>query len=52
MVAGAGGAAQAALVPLAQLRNFLEAHYVAPAAGRSGLEDSKAAVVRVICVRK
>ena len=39
-------------VPVERLRNFLEANYVAPTSGVSGVEDIKASVTRVICVRK
>jgi hypothetical protein len=52
MVAGPSNAvpaAQAALVPADTVRDFLKANGV-NAAGGSG--DAKAAVVRVICVRK
>ncbi len=51
-VAGSGAATLASLVPLSKIRTFLDAHYVAPAAGRPGIEGAKAATVRVICVRK
>jgi hypothetical protein len=44
--------AQAALVPTPAIRTFLYAHSVAPATGHAALEDAKAAVVRVICVRR
>ncbi|WP_375786192.1 peptidoglycan-binding protein [Bradyrhizobium sp. Pha-3] len=47
--ANAAPPAQAALVPADTVRNFLKAHGV-NAAGESA--DAKAAVVRVICVRK
>ncbi|TMJ05231.1 MAG: peptidoglycan-binding protein [Alphaproteobacteria bacterium] len=47
--AGAG----ATLIPVETIRNFLDAQNVPPAAGGStGVEAAKAAVVRVICVRK
>jgi peptidoglycan hydrolase-like protein with peptidoglycan-binding domain len=52
VVAGLSGPPQAALAPLAKLRNFLQVNGVAPAAGRTGIEGAKAATVRVICVRK
>ena len=52
VVAGPGGALQAGVVPVDRIRNFLEANYVAPASGKPGVEDSKASVTRVICVRK
>ena len=45
-------APQAAVVPLERMMNFLEANYVAPQSGRTGLDAAKASVVRVICVRK
>jgi Trypsin-like peptidase domain/Putative peptidoglycan binding domain len=43
---------RAAVVPAETIRNFIEANYVAPSSGPSGLENTKAALVRVICVRK
>ena len=52
VVAGPGGAPQAAVVPVDRIRNFLEANYVAPASGKPGVEAAKASVARVICVRK
>ena len=52
VVAGPGGAPQAAIVPVDRIRNFLEANYVAPSSGKPGVEDTKASVTRVICVRK
>jgi S1-C subfamily serine protease len=52
VMAGIADAPQAAMVPLAKIKSFLEANNVAPAAGRPGIEDAKASVVRVICVRK
>ena len=55
VVAGAGntgGALRASVVPVERIRNFLEANYVAPASGKTGVEDAKASVTRVICVRK
>ena len=43
----------ATLVPVETVRNFLDAQNVAPAAaGATGIEAAKAAIVRVICVRK
>ncbi len=48
----AGAAPRAVLVSAERVRNFLEAHYVAPSSGRGGLEAAKASLVRVICVRK
>ncbi len=47
-----GNAAQAALVPTASIRAFLERANVTPVTGRMSLDDAKAAVARVICVRK
>jgi hypothetical protein len=52
VVAGPGGAPKAAIVPVERIRNFLEANYVAPTSGKPGVEDTKASVARVICVRK
>ena len=52
VVAGTASAPQAAVVPAAAIRDFLEAHHVAPASGQAGVEHAKASVVRVICVRK
>ncbi|MEN3348040.1 MAG: hypothetical protein V7632_1675 [Bradyrhizobium sp.] len=52
IVAGPANAtppAQAALVPADTVRDFLKAHGVNPSGGTA---DAKAAVVRVICVRK
>jgi hypothetical protein len=42
----------AALVPVEAIRTFAAAHAVPVLAGRSGVDDAKASVVRVICVRK
>ena len=42
----------ARVVPVDRIRNFLEANYVAPASGKPGVEETKASVARVICVRK
>jgi len=44
--------AAAGLVSVDGIRKFLDAQGVRGATGRSGVEDAKAAVVRVICVRK
>jgi hypothetical protein len=52
LVAGTANAPQAALVPAAKLRSFLDANYVPPSAGGSGLAGAKSATARVICVRK
>jgi hypothetical protein len=54
VVASAGGAPppQAAVVPAETVRKFLEAQNVAPASGRSNADAIKAALVRVICVRR
>jgi S1-C subfamily serine protease len=43
---------QAAVVPAATVRAFLDGQKLAPATGRAGLDVAKASVVRVICVRK
>jgi hypothetical protein len=48
-VAGAGAVNQATLIPVETLRAFLQAQSIAPASGRSAIDQS---VVRVICVRK
>ena len=48
-VAGAGAVSQATLIPAETLRAFLQAQNIAPASGRSAIDQS---VVRVICVRK
>ena len=45
-------ATQAAVVPLEAMIHFLEANDVSPASGKPGIEEAKASVVRVICVRK
>jgi hypothetical protein len=53
--ANAGAAASpgsATVVPVEMLRKFLDAQYLTPATGRVGAEAAKAALVRVICVRK
>jgi hypothetical protein len=52
LVAGPGGAPQAAIVPAERIRNFLEANYIAPSSGAAGVDAAKASVTRVICVRK
>ena len=54
VVASAGGAPppQAAVVPVETIRKFLEAQNVMPASGRSSADAIKAALVRVICVRR
>ena len=52
VVAGPAGASPVALVPRDKVINFLEANYVAPASGQPGLDDARAALTRVICVRK
>ena len=52
VVAGPGGPPQAAIVPVDRIRNFLEANYVAASSGKPGVEEIKASVTRVICVRK
>jgi peptidoglycan hydrolase-like protein with peptidoglycan-binding domain len=44
--------ARAAMVPAAAIKAFLSANAVAPPAGRTGLDDAKAAIVQVICVRR
>jgi hypothetical protein len=54
VVAGAPGNLPAgpSLVSIDSIRKFLDAQGVRAATGRSGVEDARAAVVRVICVRK
>jgi peptidoglycan hydrolase-like protein with peptidoglycan-binding domain len=52
VVAGAPTAPRAGVVPVAAIRNFLEANHVAPSSSHPGVEHAKSAVVRVICVRK
>ena len=54
MVRSPGGAAgtQAAMVPAEAIRMFLYAHGIAPTNGRISIDDAKASVVRLICVRK
>jgi len=45
-------ASSAAMVPAAAIRTFLSAQSIAPANGPASLDDAKASLVRVICVRK
>ncbi len=45
-------APQAAVVPTAKLIPYLDASYVAPASGKPGVNEARASVVRVICVRQ
>ena len=52
VVAGAVSAPQATLIAPERLTNFLDANYVTAASGKPGVENAKASVVRVICVRK
>jgi peptidoglycan hydrolase-like protein with peptidoglycan-binding domain len=55
VVAGAGPAnlpPAANVVPAESVRDFLEAQGVPSASGPSGVDEAKASVVRVICVRK
>jgi peptidoglycan hydrolase-like protein with peptidoglycan-binding domain len=53
VIAGSSAATpQSALVPGATIRKFLEASNVMPVIGRADIETAKAAVTRVICVRK
>lgn len=49
VVAGPGGAPQAALIPAAVVRSFLQAQGITPADGHAAMAES---IVRVICVRK
>ncbi len=43
---------KAAMVPAEAIRTFLSARSIAPASGPASLDDAKASLVRVICVRK
>jgi peptidoglycan hydrolase-like protein with peptidoglycan-binding domain len=55
VVAGTGPTtlpAAATIVPADSVRKFLQAQGVSLVAGRSGVDDAKASVVRVVCVRK
>jgi len=52
LMAGTGPLPPANVVPADMIRRFLEAQYVTPASGRAGVEAAKAAVVRVMCVRR
>jgi hypothetical protein len=52
VVAGPSPGPQAIVVPRERVMNFLDANYVAPASGRPGVDEAKASVLRVICVRK
>ena len=53
VVAGTTPAApKATIVPVEAIRSFMEANHIAPTPGQAGVESCKAAVVRVICVRK
>ncbi len=53
LVAGTGAPPQAALMSVETVRNFLDAQNIAPAAnGVTGADAARAAIVRVICVRK
>jgi hypothetical protein len=44
--------APAAIVPVEMIRRFLDAEHVMPATGPAGVDAAKAALVRVICVRR
>jgi S1-C subfamily serine protease len=50
--AGPAGPTQAALVPTATIKTFLDKSKIAALTGRTTMDDAKAAVARVICVRK
>jgi hypothetical protein len=43
---------QAKVITVEAIRQFLDARYVNPSTGRAGADAAKAALVRVICVRK
>jgi peptidoglycan hydrolase-like protein with peptidoglycan-binding domain len=47
-----GTTIQATMVPAETIRTFLAAQSITPASGSTSLDNAKAAVVRVICVRK
>jgi hypothetical protein len=49
---GAPPLPQAGVVSVETIRQFLEERYVTPTTGRPGVDAAKAAVVRVICVRR
>jgi peptidoglycan hydrolase-like protein with peptidoglycan-binding domain len=51
-VGAAAVPAQATIVPVAAARAFLAAQKLVPVRGPAGIDAAKAAVVRVICVRK
>jgi hypothetical protein len=44
--------ASATVVPVETLRKFLDEQNVTPATGGNGMDAAKAALVRVICVRR
>jgi peptidoglycan hydrolase-like protein with peptidoglycan-binding domain len=50
-VAGPAGAPRAAVIPAERIKDFLLANDVAPTTGQPGIDETKAAVTRVICVR-
>ncbi len=50
--AAAAAPVSATIVPVETLRKFLAAQSVSPASGGSGADAAKAALVRVICVRR
>ena len=50
--AGAPPLPLAGIVTVEKIREFLEARYLTPTTGRPGVDATKAALVRVICVRK
>jgi hypothetical protein len=52
VAAAPAAGAQAAMIPIDRLRAFLVAEKVTPRSGRTGIEDAKSSVLRVICVRK
>jgi hypothetical protein len=49
---GAAASPQATMVSAEAIRSFLYAQSIAPANGPASVDDAKASVVRVICVRK
>jgi hypothetical protein len=43
---------QAGIASVETIRRFLESRYITPTTGRPGVDAARAAVVRVICVRR
>jgi hypothetical protein len=51
LVAGPSGAPRATVIPVERIRSFLVTNALTLASGTPGVEQAKAAVARVICVR-